>query len=334
MRIGLLTGRGDCPGLNAVIRAVVRKGVDAYGDDVIGFRDGWRGVLEDSFEELTVESTRGILPRGGTILRSSRTNPYKRDDGPRKVRETLSRHDLDGLIAIGVRTRWVSPTDCMARVCTLSGYRRRSITISGPPESGGLRAPRRASPRLRIADQVRVGTVSPSRAPDSRARPPRISQPGTGTARQSPASTVARGSSRRSTTPHRSCRASTHNPPSAERGWPVGHEQQPAHRGPSPGKACRHVQDLPFPGSVGCVGHAFGAHDRPQGPAWQWRRRRAEPSGTRRMGRLHEHEQRHAASTTRPAQTPVVIIDHRRNRCQDERADSGSGRDGMLSVSR
>src|SRR6188472_4351623 len=101
MRIGLLTGGGDCPGLNAVIRAVVRKGIDAYGDQVIGFRDGWRGVLEDSFEELTIESTRGILPRGGTILRSSRTNPYKREDGPQKVRETLASHGVDGLIAIG-----------------------------------------------------------------------------------------------------------------------------------------------------------------------------------------------------------------------------------------
>ena len=101
MRVGLLTGGGDCPGLNAVIRAVVRKGIDGYGDDVIGFRDGWRGVLEDSFDELTIESTRGILPRGGTILGSSRTNPYKREDGPQKVRETLARHELDGLIAIG-----------------------------------------------------------------------------------------------------------------------------------------------------------------------------------------------------------------------------------------
>jgi phosphofructokinase-like protein len=101
MRIALLTGGGDCPGLNAVIRAVVRKGIDAYGDRVIGFRDGWRGVLEDSFDELTIESTRGILPRGGTIRRSSRTNPYKREDGPQKVRETLVRHELDGLIAIG-----------------------------------------------------------------------------------------------------------------------------------------------------------------------------------------------------------------------------------------
>ena len=101
MRIGLLTGGGDCPGLNAVIRAVVRKGIDAYGDELVGFRDGWRGVLEDSFMELTIESTRGILPRGGTILHSSRTNPYKRDDGVDLVRRTFQARQLDGLIAIG-----------------------------------------------------------------------------------------------------------------------------------------------------------------------------------------------------------------------------------------
>ena len=101
MRIGVLTGGGDCPGLNAVIRAVVRKAVDAYDDQVIGFRDGWRGVLEDSYDELTIESTRGILPRGGTILGSSRTNVYARDDGPELARETFARHRLDGLIAIG-----------------------------------------------------------------------------------------------------------------------------------------------------------------------------------------------------------------------------------------
>jgi len=101
VRIGLLTGGGDCPGLNAVIRAVVRKGVDAYGDELVGFRDGWRGVLEDVADELDIESTRGILPRGGTILGSSRTNPYKRDDGMQLVRETLAGLELDGLIAIG-----------------------------------------------------------------------------------------------------------------------------------------------------------------------------------------------------------------------------------------
>jgi ATP-dependent phosphofructokinase / diphosphate-dependent phosphofructokinase len=101
MRIGMLTGGGDCPGLNAVIRAVVRKGVDAYGDELVGFRDGWRGPLEDAYEELTIESTRGILPRGGTILGSSRTNIFKRPDGVEQVRATFERHGLDGLIAIG-----------------------------------------------------------------------------------------------------------------------------------------------------------------------------------------------------------------------------------------
>src|SRR2546430_14182517 len=101
MRIGVLTGGGDCPGLNAVIRAVVRKAVDHYDDRVIGFRDGWRGVLEDSYDELTIESTRGILPRGGTILGSSRTNVYAREDGPEVARETFARHRLDRLIAIG-----------------------------------------------------------------------------------------------------------------------------------------------------------------------------------------------------------------------------------------
>jgi ATP-dependent phosphofructokinase / diphosphate-dependent phosphofructokinase len=101
MRIGLLTGGGDCPGLNAVIRAVVRKGIDSYGDQLIGFRDGWRGVLEGQFDELTHESIRGILPRGGTILGSSRTNPYKREDGLDLARETLSDFHIDGLIAIG-----------------------------------------------------------------------------------------------------------------------------------------------------------------------------------------------------------------------------------------
>jgi 6-phosphofructokinase 1 len=101
MRMGVLTGGGDCPGLNAVIRAVVRKAIDEYDDQLIGFRDGWRGPLEDNFDELTIESTRGILPRGGTILGSSRTNPYKRLDGSDRVREALASHDLDGLIAIG-----------------------------------------------------------------------------------------------------------------------------------------------------------------------------------------------------------------------------------------
>src|SRR3954454_23509809 len=101
MRIGVLTGGGDCPGLNAVIRAVVRTSALHYEDQILGFRDGWKGPIEGDMMPLTLESTRGILPRGGTILRSSRTNPFKRDDGVERVKQTFGRHRLDGLIAIG-----------------------------------------------------------------------------------------------------------------------------------------------------------------------------------------------------------------------------------------
>jgi ATP-dependent phosphofructokinase / diphosphate-dependent phosphofructokinase len=101
VRVGVLTGGGDCPGLNAVIRAIVRKGIDGHGDTVIGFRDGWRGPLEGDHEQLTVESTRGILPRGGTILGTSRTNPFKRDDGPERITENMELLRLEGLIVIG-----------------------------------------------------------------------------------------------------------------------------------------------------------------------------------------------------------------------------------------
>jgi 6-phosphofructokinase 1 len=97
----MFTGGGDCPGLNAVIRAVVRSGIDEFGDQLVGFRDGWRGVLESSYIDLDIEATRGILPRGGTILGSSRTNPYKRDDGVEQVRRTLADRNIDALIAIG-----------------------------------------------------------------------------------------------------------------------------------------------------------------------------------------------------------------------------------------
>ena len=97
----MLTGGGDCPGLNAAIRAIVRKGIDHFGHEIVGFRDGWRGPLENDGSELTVESTRGILPRGGTILGTSRTNPFKRDDGPDRIHETLANRGVAGLIAIG-----------------------------------------------------------------------------------------------------------------------------------------------------------------------------------------------------------------------------------------
>jgi phosphofructokinase-like protein len=101
MRIGVLTGGGDCPGLNAVIRAICRKGINAHGHEFVGFRYGWAGVLANEAMDLTLASTRGILHRGGTILGSSRTNPYKVDGGVDQVRETMAAQNLDALIPIG-----------------------------------------------------------------------------------------------------------------------------------------------------------------------------------------------------------------------------------------
>ena len=101
MRIGVLTGGGDCPGLNAVIRAIVRKGVGVYGHEFVGYRDGWRGPLEGDSRPLGVPEVRGILPRGGTILGSSRTNPFAADDGPKRIAANLEAAGVDGLIAIG-----------------------------------------------------------------------------------------------------------------------------------------------------------------------------------------------------------------------------------------
>ena len=101
MRIGLLTGGGDCPGLNAVIRAIVRKGAGEYGHEFVGYRDGWRGPLQGDSRPLGVPEVRGILPRGGTILGSSRTNPFAEDGGPERLAANLEAAGVDGLIAIG-----------------------------------------------------------------------------------------------------------------------------------------------------------------------------------------------------------------------------------------
>jgi 6-phosphofructokinase len=138
MRIGVLTGGGDCPGLNAVIRAIVRKGIDAYRDELVGFRDGWRGVIEDEHEDLTIESTRGILHRGGTILGTSRTNPFKHEDGPERIRETLAELELDGLIAIGGEDTLgaadrLNGDGVTATASRCSACRRRSTTTSAAP---------------------------------------------------------------------------------------------------------------------------------------------------------------------------------------------------------
>jgi len=102
MRIGVLTGGGDCPGLNAVIRALVRRGEREFGLEFLGFRHGWRGLIEDQTMPLSIATTRGILHRGGTILGTSRTNPYKGEGhAVDAIKATLERHEVDALVAIG-----------------------------------------------------------------------------------------------------------------------------------------------------------------------------------------------------------------------------------------
>lgn len=101
MKVGVLTGGGDCPGLNAVIRAVVRRGTREFGFQFVGYRDGWRGPLEGDRFELGVDQVRGILPRGGTILGTSRTNPASTEDGFDRVRKTFDEDGVEALVAIG-----------------------------------------------------------------------------------------------------------------------------------------------------------------------------------------------------------------------------------------
>ncbi|GHH52794.1 pyrophosphate--fructose 6-phosphate 1-phosphotransferase [Lentzea cavernae] len=101
MRIGVLTGGGDCPGLNAVIRAVVRKGIKAHGWEIVGFRNGWQGPIENLTKPIDLADVEEILTRGGTILGSSRTNPYKVEGGVDRIRETIAENQIDAIIAIG-----------------------------------------------------------------------------------------------------------------------------------------------------------------------------------------------------------------------------------------
>ncbi|MEV6645904.1 6-phosphofructokinase [Amycolatopsis sp. NPDC051371] len=101
MRVGVLTGGGDCPGLNAVIRAVVRKGIEVHGWDFVGFRNGWNGPLTGDSRPLGLNDVEDILTRGGTILRSSRTNPYKVEGGVEKIKQVLADQGVDALVAIG-----------------------------------------------------------------------------------------------------------------------------------------------------------------------------------------------------------------------------------------
>ncbi|MFE9607806.1 6-phosphofructokinase [Streptomyces sp. NPDC006012] len=125
MKVGILTGGGDCPGLNAVIRSVVRKGIEQYAFEFVGLRDGWRGALQNRVVPLDVSSVRGILPRGGTILGSSRTNPFQHEDGIRRVQDTLAAHDVDALVVIGGE-------DTLSAAAGLS---RAGIALVGVPKT-------------------------------------------------------------------------------------------------------------------------------------------------------------------------------------------------------
>ncbi|MEU5047349.1 6-phosphofructokinase [Streptomyces griseorubiginosus] len=125
MKIAVLTGGGDCPGLNAVIRSVVRKGTQDYGFSFVGLRDGWLGALHGSVLPLGIHEVRGILPRGGTILGSSRTNPLKHEDGVRRIRDTLDTHQVDALVVIGGE-------DTLGAATELS---RQGIKLVGVPKT-------------------------------------------------------------------------------------------------------------------------------------------------------------------------------------------------------
>lgn len=101
MHVGVLTGGGDCPGLNAVMRAVVRKAHRVWGDTVFGFHDGWRGVCDDEWTELTIDFMRGTLPRGGTVIGTTRLTPFMLDHGIDRLHETFERNQIDALVVIG-----------------------------------------------------------------------------------------------------------------------------------------------------------------------------------------------------------------------------------------
>lgn len=101
MKVGILSGGGDAPGINAVIRAIVRKAIQEYGYETVGIKDGWRGLLEGEFIPLDLRTTSGLLPRGGSLLGTSRTNPFKTEDGPQRILNTVKKHEIDVVVAIG-----------------------------------------------------------------------------------------------------------------------------------------------------------------------------------------------------------------------------------------
>ena len=126
MRVGVLTGGGDCPGLNAVLRAIVRKGERAYGDEIVGFLDAWDGVIDRRTTPLTVESMRGLLPRGGTVLGTRRGSPFDRPGGVDDVAATFADMGLDGLLVVG-------GNGSLSVACKLST--ERGLPIIGVPKT-------------------------------------------------------------------------------------------------------------------------------------------------------------------------------------------------------
>jgi len=101
MKVAILSGGGDAPGINAVIRAIVRKAIQEYGYETVGTKDGWRGLIDGEFIPLNLKTTSGMLPRGGSILGTSRTNPFKSEDGPQQIMKNMKKHKIDAVIAIG-----------------------------------------------------------------------------------------------------------------------------------------------------------------------------------------------------------------------------------------
>lgn len=126
MRVGVLTGGGDCPGLNAVLRAIVRKGERFYGDEIVGFRDAWDGVMERRTLPLTVETMRGSLPKGGTVLGTRRGSPFDRPDGVDLVSASIADMGLDGLIVVG-------GNGSLSVACRL--HAERGLPIVGVPKT-------------------------------------------------------------------------------------------------------------------------------------------------------------------------------------------------------
>jgi len=115
MKVGILSGGGDAPGINAVIRAVVRKGILRYKCEMVGIKDGWKGLLEEDFMPLTLTAIRGILHLGGSILGTSRTNPFKREDGPQKIFENVKKLNIEAVVVIGGAHRRVMIVEVMGR---------------------------------------------------------------------------------------------------------------------------------------------------------------------------------------------------------------------------